>query len=164
MKKFFMTFFVLVGFSALGYSQDVKVNINNQEASITDDCAYRINGICSSEDLGGVDVEIVFEDGITWAVFTNYNTFPVSVLYEVSYLGYDACAKYDDTSEDRIRTEMNFGVGDGVCGNIVLGVSGSKKLKLAQHSYFSSDGKATRIVDVSCQYSIKGLIVRKLSK
>lgn len=87
--KFFMAA-LLAGMCSFGYAQDVKVNINNNEATIKEDCAYRINGICSSEDIGGVDVEmsnswkdaIGNERGLVLKL-TNYNSFPVTVVWAV---------------------------------------------------------------------------------
>ena len=55
---------LLLGLCSLGYNQDVKVNINNQDVTTKDDCPYRINGICVTEDIGGVNVDITFEDNI----------------------------------------------------------------------------------------------------
>lgn len=96
MKRMFsIGFFVLL--FALCYGQDVKVNINNQEVGgQKEDCAFRINGICSSEDIGGVDVQRMTGDttyGVNAygrypiigdkLVFTNYNSFTVTVLYQI---------------------------------------------------------------------------------
>lgn len=77
------------------YGQDVKVNINNQDYSSNKDCEYKINGICSSEDIGGVEIQGKLKwdynssyDGYlrnTYAVLTNYNPFTVTVLFEYGY-------------------------------------------------------------------------------
>lgn len=84
MKKLFIA--ALFGlFVTCCYGQDVRVNINNQDATKTDDCPYRISGICSSEDIGGVDFEVKTEGNETSLVLTNYNTFPVTVLMEYEY-------------------------------------------------------------------------------
>lgn len=108
--KFFMAA-LLLGLCSFGYSQDVKVNINNQDATTKDDCPYRINGICITEDIGGVDAS--FKDGCTSCnsfhsvlVLHNYNSFPVNVTYSIEYEG---------------------GIKNGVA---VLGVEGEKKIDL----------------------------------
>lgn len=136
------------GMFTLGYCQDVKVNINNQEATTKEECPYRINGICSSEDIGGVDVQIEYIDNTTWAVFTNYNSFPVTVLYQVSSKGTHRSLGYMD----------NFITQDGATGSIVIGVNNSKKIKLDYCPYIS-----TSWYDNSSCYSIKGIIVRRLA-
>lgn len=162
MKKLFLLF-ALVGMNVLAYSQDVKVNINNLDtAAVKDNCPYRINGICSSEDIGGVDVDVIFADNITWAVFTNYNELPVTVLYELYVSPKDNCGTISDYSENRSRNDIRFSLSGGTCGSLVLGVSATKKVKLSQYCFAYSD--RTVVYDYSCLYSIKGLIVRKLSK
>ena len=99
--KFFMASLLLC-LCSLGYSQDVKVNINNQDATIKDDCPYRINGICATEDIGGVNVDFI-EEGDSWPfisyyiVLTNYNGFPVNVLWQIEYTGdYKDCDYYNN--------------------------------------------------------------------
>lgn len=157
MKKLFLLF-PLISISIFAYSQDVKVNINNQEAFMNEECAYRINGICSSEDIGGVNVDILFADEVTWAVFTNYNEYPVTILYEISRS--DNCGKYpSDYYNDR---PISFYTTNGTTGNIVLGMNGSKKVKIDQSTYIFSENK--HVNDNSHCYSMKGLIVRKLTK
>lgn len=130
------------GMLSFGYCQDVKVNINNQEATTKEECPYRINGICSTEDIGGVDVLFSFkktegtiyvgnspfptDKGNTYATFTNYNSFPVTVLYEI---------KGNGTTK----------------GSIVLSANGSKQVKIvSDRSDYSTD----------CE--VLGIIVRKL--
>lgn len=65
-------------------------NNNNQQQ----ECPFRINGICSSEDIGGVNFELK-KVGETYNgpyidykydyVATNYNPFPVTVLILENY-------------------------------------------------------------------------------
>ncbi len=136
-SKLFMTA-LLSGICYFGFCQDVKVNINNLEQIGNDDCPYRINGICSTEDIGGVDVQFScdcnnYGEGHTYAIFTNYNTFPVTVLYELVVYG---------TKE----------TGTIVGTSIVLGVDGNKRIKLTDQ-----EGP-----DVSSYIGLKGIIVRKL--
>lgn len=83
MKKVLMVAAMLfAGLFTYCYGQDVKVNINNQDYSSNKDCEYKINGICSSEDIGGVDFEVKTEGYHVSLVLTNYNSFPVTVLIE----------------------------------------------------------------------------------
>lgn len=137
--KFFITV-LLLGIYSLGYSQDVKVNINNQDATPKDDCPYRINGICATEDIGGVNVDFI-QEGMTWPfnyyiVLTNYNSFPVNVLWQIEYTGEDdRCDCYNN----KIKT-----------GNVVIGATGEKKISL---NLFCSK-----------EWTLKGLIVRKLAQ
>ena len=102
---------VLIKIVSLSYCQDVRVDINNQEISTEEKCPYRINGICSTEDIGGVDVTIQKESYAAVAIFTNYNTFPVTVLYVIS-------SKYPNIPD---RT-----------GSIVFAVNGEKKVVIKQ--------------------------------
>lgn len=138
--KFFMASLLLC-LCSLGYSQDVKVNINNQDATIKDDCPYRINGICATEDIGGVNVDFI-EEGDSWPfisyyiVLTNYNGFPVNVLWQIEYTGdYKDCDYYNNN----IKT-----------GNVVIGATGEKKISLDRDCYL--------------KWTLKGLIVRKLAQ
>ena len=126
--------FAFIGISVFGYSQDVKVNINNQDATVGDDCPYRINGICATEDIGGVDTEFKgdYASGYYWnnrIVFTNYNSFPVTVLWKVDYTGNKSYS--------------------GKTGSIVIGVEGVKEVQL--NDYYGN-------------WSLSGLIVRKLAQ
>lgn len=86
MKKLLMVATMLfAGLFTYCYGQDVKVNINNQDVT-NDDCCYRINGICSSEDIGGVDFQITDKNTggkSVIGILTNYNPFTVTVLFKV---------------------------------------------------------------------------------
>lgn len=159
---------LLLGFCYNGYCQNVNVNINNHDAtSRNNDCPYRINGICSSEDIGGVDARIIYADDCTWAVLTNYNTFPVTVLYEIGN------TLDEDEYENPPYISNLFFTRNNNTGNIVLNTSNSTKIKLDQTryaEYFYEDYEATfhetlesPYIDCSKFYSIKGMIVRKLS-
>ena len=147
MKKTF-TFILLIGLIVCANAQNIiqitnngSGNNNNQQQ----DCPYMINGICSTQDIGGVDVTIIYENNCTWALFKNYNDFRVTVLYEVGE-SYGFSGGLYHTS-------------DGTTGSIVLDVEGTKKIKLDQafndfRGYFSR----------AEYYSIKGLIVRKMAR
>lgn len=135
MKRFLLLTLILAGMSSFCNAQDVKVNINNQDATVTDDCAYRINGICSSEDIGGVDVEMFYNNGVKMRL-TNYNSFPVTVLWSLEY--------------KRNTSDHN---GEKKTGNTVLGVSGQKEIFISDANYYYSSN-----------WSLEGLIVRKISQ
>jgi hypothetical protein len=51
---------------------------------ITDNCAYRINGICTTDDIGGVEVSTKEADyaHYYYLVFENHNSFAVNVIFE----------------------------------------------------------------------------------
>lgn len=53
-----ITAMLFAGLFTYCYGQDVRVNINNQDYS-TNNGEFKINGISSSEDIGGVDVEFI---------------------------------------------------------------------------------------------------------
>lgn len=141
--RFFMAA-LLLGLCSFGYSQAVKVNINNQDATTKDDCPYRINGICATEDIGGVNVDFVKVlreggDGTKHydhcMVLTNYNSFPVNVLWQIKYTGNDPhCDAYNS-----VKT-----------GNVVVGATGEKEITLDYDCYL--------------EWTLKGLIVRKLAQ
>lgn len=128
---------MLLGLCSMANCQDVKVNINNSEATVGDDCPYRLNGICITEDVGGVDTEIVYANDGIWAVFMNYNSFPVTVIYLIR------------NSRDE-RYEKT--------GTIVLGSEDSKKIKI-EHAWSGGDKSFRDNFDF---YSIGAVIARKL--
>lgn len=135
-KNFLIAAMLFVGMVTFCYGQDVRVNINNQDYSSNGDCDFKINGICSSEDIGGVDVEFREKpndngDTDVFVVFTNYNNFPVTVLSVFEYMG---LWSYEE------RTL-----------NCVLQANKSKEIKL--NKYYRGSGG-----------SVKGMIVRKLAQ
>ena len=133
MKKLIFTITCVVfAMTCLGQNI-IQVSGNQSNSQKQDDCPFRINGICSTEDIGGVMVEFKYHtnDG-GYIHLDNYNNFPVSVLLQVTYR----------------RTS-------GVLDNpriipCVLPSSGHKELKLAFGDYLSG-------------YILDGIIVRKLS-
>lgn len=93
MKKLVLVLVAM--FPLLCFSQNIIVaNGNNSNTSNNQDqeeCPYRINGICSTEDIGGVDIRFEYvKDGVITTssndyvhlVLENYNNFTVSVLVE----------------------------------------------------------------------------------
>jgi len=86
MKNFFLVFVAIIGFGFSAFSQNVVIQTNEIDKSKTqDDCAYRISGICTTEDLGGVEVARGSCNSGSWSylVFENYNSLTVSVIYEL---------------------------------------------------------------------------------
>lgn len=72
------------------------------------ECGYKINGICSSEDIGGVSLEEisrraldegVFSNGVTTAYLKNYNNFAVTVLMELNFDTSSKVRNYIDVDE-----------------------------------------------------------------
>ncbi|MDO5316161.1 MAG: hypothetical protein Q4F82_08645 [bacterium] len=136
MKKILMVAAMLfAGMLTYCYGQDVKVNINNQDYS-TNNGEFKINGISSSEDIGGVDVEFkrIGNENEYSIVFTNYNSFTVSTLCIVEY------------------RESNYGGShmEEKTYNIVLRANGTKTIGLGRNA--CDDG------------SVNGMIVRKLAQ
>ena len=108
MKKLFIAALLLTEMFTYCYGQNVNVNINNQDLT-KDDCGFMINGICSSEDIGGVDIQGVLKyaydegwDGYwlgLYAVLTNYNPFTVTVLFKKGPSVYTVILRPDETKE-----------------------------------------------------------------
>jgi hypothetical protein len=65
-----------------GINIDVSVSNSGNE---TEDYLYRINGISTEEDIGGVEVSRgrYHDNNRYYLSFANYNNFSVSVIYEV---------------------------------------------------------------------------------
>ena len=130
---------MMVGISAVGVCQN-NVNINVENG--TNGYKY-INGVCSRDDIGGVEVgeyreraKNIFEKDSCGAVFTNYNNFRVTVTYELELTYYNSGKKESSKKS----------------GSIVL------------------DAQEKRRVFLACPYSgysrfnVIGLIVRKLAQ
>lgn len=137
MKKILMVAVMLfAGLFTYCYGQDVKVNINNQDYS-TNNGEFKINGISSSEDIGGVDVQFVKAESHQYdhieVIFENYNTFPVTVLCKTSY-------KFDPRSTE--KHEKTY--------SIVLGTRGKKVADVGWGSISTC--------------SVEGMIVRKVGQ
>ena len=80
---------MIVGMSVVAVCQNVNVNIDNS-SNYSDGYKY-INGVCSCEDIGGVEfgwhnVPCIVDDvnsECSAAILHNRNSFRVSVLYEI---------------------------------------------------------------------------------
>ena len=82
-----MIVFVLCIISNSNSQNIIQITNNNGNSNNTNtekDCGFKINGVCSSEDIGGVDAEVFFKGGF-YLKLTNYNQFPVTVLFEANY-------------------------------------------------------------------------------
>lgn len=153
MKKLVLVLVAM--FPLLCFSQNIIVtNGNNSNTSNNqdqEDCPYRINGICSTEDIGGVEFEFSFIHPYTYLTLTNYNNTTVSVLFD---LDYDAksfgCYYY--TEWDDVDVYISRGV-----KNYVLKSNEEKKIKLCR----TTDCKG-KPQDESSKFEIIGSIVRKL--
>ena len=88
MKKLVLVLVAM--FPLFCFSQNIIVaNGNNSNTSNNQDqeeCPYRINGICSTEDIGGVEFEFIkskeSSSYVDYYTLSNYNNFTVSVLVE----------------------------------------------------------------------------------
>ena len=89
MKKIYILF-VLMCLTSSGLAQNIIIQQNNNSSSqstIRNSNEYFINGISTSQDIGGVDVEFIDDPENYYANkylrFTNYHNFPVTVIFEV---------------------------------------------------------------------------------
>ena len=78
-------------------AQNIIQITNNGNQNTNADCGFKINGICSSEDIGGVSLEGIsredlgggyFSNGITRAYLKNYNNCTVTVLIKLIFDSY----------------------------------------------------------------------------
>lgn len=81
MKKLLICLLAVIGFIATAEAQTVVVQ-NNQGATeqTQDPNIFYINGIPSTQDIGGVEAQPTTD---YYAVFTNYHSSTVTVLYQV---------------------------------------------------------------------------------
>lgn len=141
MKNFFLLLLLFVCVSANGQQNIIQINQSNGSTTTStnqSECRFKINGICSSEDIGGVSLEMRrelrggdYDVCQNWEVFadlTNYNNFTVTVLLQLEY-------------------ETNY-VSDEETYQIVLPSGGTKSIKL----------KRCR----QSPYLLQGMIVRRL--
>lgn len=138
MKRIFLVLAMMVGISAVGVCQNnVNVNVENG----TNGYKY-INGVCSRDDIGGVEVgeysdrDYMGRTESCGAVFTNYNNFRVTVMYELELIYYKSGQKeYSKKS-----------------GSIVLDAQEKRRVFVAHPSNGYS------------RFNVTGLIVRKLAQ
>lgn len=119
MKKMILIAVMLfVGMITFCYGQNVNVSINNENYSSTKDCEFKINGICSSEDIGGVEIQGItrcnnsireFGHVDDYAIFTNYNGFPVTVLFKYGSNARTIILKKGETKEVWLGSSDMYG-------------------------------------------------------
>lgn len=116
MKKSFLitiTAFI-VGMFNCCLGQDVNVNINN--SGNNNGGVYYINGVSSTQDIGGV--EVYFDSGADNCCYThlkNYNAFPVTVLLIVQY-GIDDYPSSKTITYQKVLTANQCKAIDTQCG------------------------------------------------
>jgi len=72
-----------INLNCFGQNNEVNVIISGGQ-NPEEDYLYRINGISTTEDIGGVEVTSVSStDPYRRLVFHNFNTFNVTVIFEV---------------------------------------------------------------------------------
>ena len=89
MKKLLICLLAVIGFIATANAQTVVVQNNQGGATeqMQDPNIFYINGIPSTQDIGGVEALPKYYSSQAYAVFTNYHSLPVTVLYRVIYSG-----------------------------------------------------------------------------
>lgn len=92
MKKLCIIGYLLL-FAVVGFSQ----NTNEQKRTR---CAFVIAGICSDDDVGGVEVSEIKAGGkYSYLKFENFNTFPVTVVFETT-IGKNPSPHYTNTIQE----------------------------------------------------------------
>ena len=146
MKKFYVLIYLLgimVSVNAQNIVQITQNNGSNNTTKTHENCGFKINGICSCEDIGGVSLEEIsrkaldngyFSNGVTTAYLKNYNNFTVTVLLKLLF---------DSSSKVRNSIEV-----DEVY-QIVIPANTTKGVELKHCNC------------PSC-YSLQGMIVRRL--
>lgn len=145
MKKFCI-FIVLLGISFCVNAQNIiQITQNsNSNNTTTKESGFTINGISSSEDIGGVSLEdisrtvdsdYVFANGTTRAYLKNYNNFTVTVLFKLLF-----------DSSSKVRNNP------------------IEKEEVYQVVIPSNETKAVELKHCNCPscYSLLGMIVRRL--
>ena len=87
MKKIYLIILLLGIVECLNAQNIIQITQNDGSNNTTkthENCGFKINGICSCEDIGGVDAEMFFNAGF-YLKLTNYNQFPVTVLWKAEY-------------------------------------------------------------------------------
>ncbi len=141
MKKVYALILLLgitVSINAQNIVQITQNNGNNSSTKTHEHCGgFKINGICSCEDIGGVDAEVFFRAGF-YLKLTNYNQFPVTVLWRAEYNGGDDCRTgttvlrafdTNKTASGTNNSEKIVELHDGRLGRWTLGGIITRKLK-----------------------------------
>lgn len=142
MKKILAVIFLLLIIICTNAQNIIQITNNGSGSNYQNDCGFKINGICSSEDIGGVSLEGLsrevygsgpWANGITNAELKNYNNFTVTVL--IKFL-FDSYSQGGATYEDEVY-------------QVVIPSNETKKVQLKRGNC------------PSC-YSLQGMIVRRL--
>lgn len=98
MRNYF-TLILLLSIITCAKTQNIIQITNNgtNTTSTQKECEFKINGVCSSEDIGGVSLERFYNEIIPgqenapwpnhygYAELTNYNNFTVTVLIKIAF-------------------------------------------------------------------------------
>ncbi len=143
MKKILLALTVIMFTCMCANAQNIiQITQNGNGGNSSNDCGFKINGICSSEDIGGVSLEGLsrhvydsgpWANGITNAELKNYNNFTVTVL--IKFL-FDSYSQGGATYEEEVY-------------QVVIPSNETKKVQLKRGNC------------PSC-YSLQGMIVRRL--
>jgi len=91
MKKFYLIIVTVICFNLSSFGQNEVIQTDEaNKAEAQDKCAYRIAGICTTEDIGGVEVARIRRTNEKgghyyneyFLEFENYNNFTVTVIFE----------------------------------------------------------------------------------
>jgi hypothetical protein len=100
MKKILILMLILGIMSFVNAQNIIQINQSSNSTSTNSsnsNCDFKINGVCSSEDIGGVSLERFYNEIIPgqenapwpnyygYAELTNYNNFTVTVLIKVAF-------------------------------------------------------------------------------
>lgn len=117
MKKIIVLLLAVIGFVTTAEAQNVVIQTNEtSSAQVQDPNIFYINGIPSTQDIGGVDAQAEKVDGKCYVRFINFHSSTVTILYQVTYSSY----------YDGYKT---------ITGTIVLGAMGAKSLFLTNNNY-----------------------------
>lgn len=134
---------VIISANAQNIVQITQNSGSNNTTKSHENCGFKINGICSCEDIGGVSLENIsrraldegyFSNGVTTAYLKNYNNFTVTVLLKLLF----------DTSS-KVRNSIEV---DEVY-QVVIPANETKGVEL-------------RHCNCPSCYSLQGMIVRRL--
>ena len=145
MKKIVLIFLlgIITSVNAQNIIQITQNNGNTKTIKSHENCGFKINGICSCEDIGGVSLEEIsrkaldegyFSNGVTTAYLKNYNKFPVTVLLKLLF---------DTSSKVRNSIEVEE------VYQVVIPANKTKGVEL-------------RHCNCPSCYSLQGMIVRRL--
>ena len=84
MRKLLICLLAIIGSITTVEAQTVVVQNNQGKTEqVQDPNIFYINGIPSTQDIGGVEAQTKYMDGNKYAIFTNYQSTTVTVLYQL---------------------------------------------------------------------------------